>query len=392
MKRESGVGPLSGIRVVDFSQAMLGPAATMSLGDFGADVVKVERIGRGDLSRSSGQGRVDDAVFASMNRNKRSLAVDLRSHEGQRLVRDLIRRADVVVSNFRPGVMERMGFGYEELSADNPGLIWACGSGYGRQGPDATKPGQDVLAQAVSGLMARRSQPDESLRVYPTCLADYTAAMHLLSGILLAVLERQRTGRGQVVEVSLHDSMLAMQAQEAAAWLMARERLNWGAMPLTAVFDTKDRPVVVVGAFRENPLRDICEALEIDDLSADERFATLADQKANVTELRSLLADAFAQQPSQLVLERLVQRDILCAPVQEMEEALASDQAHANDMVWQDEAGDTTVVGSPIHLSRTPAAWTSGPPGLGAHADDVLEDFGIASDVVSRLRANGVIA
>jgi formyl-CoA transferase len=392
MTTDQAAGPLAGIRVVDFSQAMLGPAATMSLGDFGADVVKVERIGRGDLSRSSGQGRVDDAVFASMNRNKRSVAVDLRDPAGHELVRDLVRKADVVVSNFRPGVMERMGFGYEELSRDNPGLIWACGSGYGRQGPDASKPGQDVLAQAVSGLMARRSQPDEALRVYPTCLADYTAAMHLLSGILLALLERQRTGKGQVVEVSLHDSMLAMQAQEAATWLMTGQRLNWGAMPLTAVFDTKDRPVVVVGAFRENPLRDICDALGIDDLSQLERFATLDGQKANVAELRSLLATAFREQPSQLVLERLVQRDILCAPVQEMDEALAGEQAHSNDMVWQDDAGETAVVGSPIHLSRTPAAWMSGPPGLGADADGVLHEFGIASDVVSRLRANGVIS
>jgi formyl-CoA transferase len=385
-------GPLAGIRVIDFSQAMLGPAATMSLGDFGADVVKIERVGRGDLSRSSGQGAVDDAVFASMNRNKRSVAVDLRSPEGRDLVLELVRQADVVVSNFRPGVMERMGFGYDELSQDNPGLIWACGSGYGHRGPDAGKPGQDVLAQAVSGLMARRSEPNEALRVYPTCLADYTAAMHLLSGILLALLDRQRTGRGQVVEVSLLDSMLAMQAQEAAAWLMSGAELNWGAMPLTAVFQTRDRPIVVVGAFRENPLRDICDALGIDDLSQLERFATLDAMKANVGELRSLLAAAFSERPSELCLKELTARDILCAPVLQMHEALAGDQAASNEMVWRGDDGTTVVVGSPVHLSRTPGAWRSAPPRLGADGDAVLADFGIDSDRASGLRANGVIA
>jgi formyl-CoA transferase len=385
-------GPLAGIRVIDFSQAMLGPAATMSLGDFGADVVKIERVGRGDLSRSSGQGAVDDAVFASMNRNKRSVAVDLRSPEGRDLVLELVRQADVVVSNFRPGVMERMGFGYDELSQDNPGLIWACGSGYGHRGPDAGKPGQDVLAQAVSGLMARRSEPNEALRVYPTCLADYTAAMHLLSGILLALLDRQRTGRGQVVEVSLLDSMLAMQAQEAAAWLMSGAELNWGAMPLTAVFQTRDRPIVVVGAFRENPLRDICDALGIDDLSQLERFATLDAMKANVGELRSLLAAAFSERPSELCLKELTARDILCAPVLQMHEALAGDQAASNEMVWRGDDGTTVVVGSPVHLSRTPGGWRSAPPRLGADGDAVLADFGIDSDRASGLRANGVIA
>jgi crotonobetainyl-CoA:carnitine CoA-transferase CaiB-like acyl-CoA transferase len=385
-------GPLTGIRVIDFSQAMLGPAATMSLGDFGADVVKIERIGRGDLSRSSGQGAVDDAVFASMNRNKRSVAVDLRSPEGRDLVLELIRDADVVVSNFRPGVMERMGFGYDELAKDNPGLIWACGSGYGHRGPDAGKPGQDVLAQAVSGLMARRSEPDEALRVYPTCLADYTAAMHLLSGILLALLERGRTGRGQVVEVSLLDSMLAMQAQEAAAWLMSGAELNWGAMPLTAVFQTRDRPIVVVGAFRENPLRDICDALEIEDLSELDRFATLDAMKAHVGELRGLLAEAFSERPSELCLKELAARDILCAPVLQMHEALAGEQAASNEMVWRGDDGATVVVGSPVHLSRTPGAWRSAPPRLGADGESVLADFGIDSDRASGLRANGVIA
>ena len=248
--------PLENVRVIDFSQVMLGPAATQMLADFGADVVKVERPERGDLSRWS-VGRADDLdnpVFCSLNRNKRSIALDLRTEAARRIVLDLIRHADVVVENFRPGVMERMGLGYPALSALNPRLIYASGTGFGSRGPNVHKGGQDVLAQALTGVINRRSDPSHPLSVYPTALADYTAAVHLAQAIILALLARERTGEGQLVEVSLYDAMLAMQTQEASMRLMRDEELNWGAMPLTAVFETADDPLVVVGAFREEPL------------------------------------------------------------------------------------------------------------------------------------------
>src|SRR5271156_3317957 len=175
----SATQPLSGVRVIDFTQVMLGPSATQVLADYGADVIKIERPGAGDLSRSSipdDPDGMNNPVFRSLNRNKRSIALDLRKEEGKAIIYDLAREADVVVNNFRAGVMERMGFGYDQLSKINPRIVCAFGSGFGQTGPLAHKGGQDVLAQAMSGVM-RRKADDEPLTVYATALCDYTAGM-----------------------------------------------------------------------------------------------------------------------------------------------------------------------------------------------------------------------
>ena len=205
--------PLDGIKVIDLTQVMLGPCATQMLADFGADVIKIEKPGSGDLSRWSVEtdpAKGDNPVFCSLNRNKRSIAVDLRSAEGQAIVHDLVRGADVIVNNFRAGVMERLNLGYETLAALNPRLVYGFGSGFGASGPYAHKGGQDVLAQAMSGVMARKADPGHPLTVYATALCDYSAGMHLVQGILAALLGREKTGRGQMVEVSLYDSRLSL--------------------------------------------------------------------------------------------------------------------------------------------------------------------------------------
>ena len=215
--------PLSGVRVIDFTQVMMGPVCTQTLGDYGADVIKIERKGAGDLSRSTFEpvAGADNPIFCSLNRNKRSVALDLRDPAHMAQVKALIAGADVVVNNFRAGVMERMGLGYDDCKALNPRVIYAVGTGYGETGPYAFKGGQDVLAQAISGVMARRSDASVPVSVYPTALADYSAGMHMVQGILLALLHRARTGQGQKISVSLYNSMLAMQMQEAAMILMA---------------------------------------------------------------------------------------------------------------------------------------------------------------------------
>ncbi len=198
--------PLAGIRVVDFTQVMMGPVATQMLGDYGADVIKIERPPTGDLSRTSipdDPAGLVGPVYCSLNRNKRSVVLDLRKPEERAALMDLIRGADVVVNNFRAGVMERMGLGYDELKKENPRLIYAVGTGFGLTGPYAHKGGQDVLAQAMSGVMARRSRESDPLSVYATTFADYSAGMHLVQGVLLALLQREKTGRGQQFNVSL---------------------------------------------------------------------------------------------------------------------------------------------------------------------------------------------
>ncbi|MCY4139428.1 MAG: CoA transferase [Rhodobacteraceae bacterium] len=371
--------PLDGIRVLDFTQVMMGPCCTQVLGDYGADVIKIERAGRGDLSRWSVGEDPDggvNPVFASLNRNKRSVALNLKREEDRAAVPRLVETSDVVVNNFRPGVMERMGFGYDDLRRINPRIIYAVGTGFGLEGPYVHKGGQDVLAQAMSGAMHRRSDQSLPLSVYPTALADYAAGMHLLQGILLAILQREKTGEGQRVAVALYNSMLAMQMQEAAAWMMRGEELNWAAMPLSGVFETIDGAVVMVGAFKENPLRDICTALGIDDLSADPRYATLKSQKARRSDLQEIFRKRFATDTSAHWLERLDGVDILCAPVKTLADALDDPQTACNRMIVELEptaAGPVRLVASPIDMSAAPFAVRRAPPALGEHNDEVLE-------------------
>ena len=372
--------PLSGIRVIDFTQVMLGPCATQMLGDFGADVIKVERPGTGDLSRSffgeTSEEAMNNAVFVSLNRNKRSIEINSKSDVGRQQILDLVRTSDVVVDNFRAGVMDRLGFGYEALSQVNPRIICASGTGYGPNGPYAHKGGQDVLAQAMSGVMEKTQDPSIPKSIYPTTLCDYSAGMHLVQGILAALLMREKTGRGQKVEVSLYDSMIAMQMQEAAQWSKHHEVLNWAAMPLTGVFDTTDGVIVIVGAFKTNPLRDICTSLEIGDLSPD--YPTLEVQRTNKPFLQQTFRDQIATNSSAYWLERLEAQDLLCAPVRTLGDALVDKQTEVNNMLWPIDhpvLGPIKVVGSPVHLSDAPMQVHRLPPRLGEHTDEVLQDL-----------------
>jgi formyl-CoA transferase len=389
--------PLAGVTVVDFTQVYMGPSCTQLLGDYGADVVKVERPGVGDLSRSSIPDRdgPDNPIFLSINRNKRSVSVDTRTPEGVEVVHRLIAEADVVVSNFRSGVMERIGFGYERCRELNPGIIWASGTGFGAEGPYAHKGGQDVIAQAYSGVMWRRESDDVPLSVYPTTLCDYTTGMHLLQGVLMALIARNTTGEGQKVEVTMYDSMLHMQMQEACMQLNRGYEVNWAAMPLSGVFPTTDGAVCMVGAFKENPLRDISVALELgEDLSLRDEFATLERQFEHRPELQTIFRERFATAETAHWVKRLEEQDILCAPVHSLAEALEDEQTRVNQMVLEMEhptAGTVRALAAPIRLSATPASVRRVPPRLGEHNREVLAELGYDDDAVETLLAAGVL-
>ena len=381
--------PLDGVRVVDFTQVMLGPCCTQMLADYGADVIKVERAKAGDLSRwSVGEDPdgLNNPVFSSLNRNKRSLALDLRQEEQKAVVRRLIEQADVVVNNFRPGVMDRMGFSWEDCRKLNPRIIFAVGTGYGLEGPYKSKGGQDVMAQAMTGVMRRKADPDHPLATYPTALADYSAGMHLVQGILLALLQREKTGHGQQVSVSLYNSMLAMQMQEAAMWMMRGRDLNWAVMPLSGCFETEDGAVAMVGAFKENPLRDICEALGFEDLSKEERFSTLDRQKEHRPELQALFRARFAQGTTRHWVERLEAVDILCAPVRTLAEALEDPQTIINKMIVElapTKGGPVKLMGTPIDMSDAGLEVRHAPPKLGEHNAEILRELGLSLDAAA---------
>lgn len=297
------------------------------------------------------------------------------------MVFDLVKVSDVVVDNFRAGVMDRLGFGYEDLCKINAGIICASGTGFGHKGPYAHKGGQDVLAQAMSGVMEKTADPSIPRSIYPTTLCDYSAGMHLVQGVMAALLAREKSGIGQKVGVSLYDSMIAMQMQEAAQWSKHREVLNWAAMPLTGVFETTDGAVVVVGAFKANPLQDICVALEIEDISA--KYPDLASQRKSKPFLQELFRKNFATNSTEHWLDRLEDRDLLCAPVRSLGEALADPQTAINEMLVDIEhpvLGDITLVGSPVHLSDAPLEIRHAPPRLGQHTDEIIQEFGLNND------------
>jgi crotonobetainyl-CoA:carnitine CoA-transferase CaiB-like acyl-CoA transferase len=375
--------PLDGIRVIDFTQVYMGPCATQMLADYGADVIKIERPGAGDLSRTALPDKAGllGPVFCSLNRNKRSLVLDLRKNEERAVVLKLIETADVVVNNFRAGVMERMGLGYADLAKINPRIIYAIGTGYGQEGPYAHKGGQDVLAQAMSGVMARKCNDDEPLTVNATTFADYTCGMHMMQGILLAILQRQKTGKGQQIAVSLLDSMLAAQMQEATAHLMRGKEINWGAMPLSGVFKTRDGALVLVGAFKADPVGDIGKALELPGLGTDPRFATHELRVENKVALQAIFRERFASNTTKHWLARLDEQDLLCAPVMTLGEMLADEQTAINGMILEGtgEIEPLRVMGSPIHMSDAPVSIRLPPPSLGRHTEAIKAELGLAA-------------
>ena len=373
--------PLSDLRIIDFTQVFLGPCATQMLADLGADVIKIEKPGYGDLIRNlfdkESEPDQNNPIFYSLNRNKRSLVLNLREEESKNIVYKLVKTADVVVNNFRVGVMERLGFGYEKLNELNPRIIYASGTGYGTKGPYAYKGGQDVLAQAMSGVMERRSNESIPRSVYPTGLCDYTAGMNLVQGILVAIIDRQRTGKGQRVDVSLYNSMLALQMQEAATQMLWGKEINWGAMPLTGVFDTRDGALVLVGAFKPNPLQDISHALELEeDLS--EKFPDWDSQNANKAFIQNVMKSGFAKNTTDYWIKRLEERDLLCSKVKTLAEALEDEQTIENEMIVQNEHpihGEIKTISSPIQFSEIPFTVHRCAPLLGEHTDEILREL-----------------
>lgn len=285
-----------------------------------------------------------------------------------------------------------MGLGYERLAEINPRIIFAEGTGFGPDGPYARKGGQDILAQAMTGAMHHKADSSHPTLIYPISLADYTAGMNMVQGILLALLERERSGLGQKVEVNLYDSLLAMQHQEAAIRLMRERDFNWAQTPLTGTFAARDGEVVIVGAFKPNPLRDICRALDMEDLSALPEYRSFAEQSRRRPQLQKALAEAIALFPAAEAIERLEEQDILCAPVRTMEEAV--EDPHTSPMIWEMERpgrAPLRVLASPVHLSRTPARAQRPPPALGEGGEEALREYGISEGRIRELREAEVL-
>ncbi len=392
--------PLSGLMILDFTQVEFGPIATQTLGDFGADVIKIERPGHGDIIRhidGYADGIDDSAYYLSLNRNKQSVCIDLKHADGLALIHRLLPQTDVIVENFRPGVMERFGLGYEQIHRDHPQVIYASGTGFGPDGPLSRKGGQDMLAQAMSGV-AHHARDDEGRpRLHPVSFADFGAGMALVQGVLLAVIARATTGMGQRVEVNLLDTMLFAQLQELSQWRLRQRETNFEKDNLAGVFATADGWLAVVGLFRPRPLRDICQALDIDDLTVRPEFTDLTTQLANRDLLWPLLDQAFRQYTTADAAARLDARDVLCAPVLDYDAVVRDEQVTHNGSLatlQHPTVGEITVVRAPVRLSEVDTRNDIRPPPcLGQDTAAVLRTrLGLDDADLAALRDQGAIS
>jgi crotonobetainyl-CoA:carnitine CoA-transferase CaiB-like acyl-CoA transferase len=387
---------LNGTVVLDISEVYQAPLAAQVLGDFGATVIKIERPGSGEIlraydSHATAQGTMS-SYYAAVNRNKKSLAVDLKSEAGVAIVRRLAASADVFLHNYRPGVMERLGLGYEQLKQANPRLVYAESSGYGDTGPLSRSPGQDMAIQSLSGIAVGNARPDGSPALVNTPVVDFAAGMILAQGVVLALLERERSGQGQKVQTSLLNAAIAMQSLEAGSQLVYGYETRWINKSLNFIFQTSDGWITVLGFFRVNPLQLLCAAFEIEDMSAREGLGTAAAQLERKADIYDRLRPEFLRFSTEECLARLVKQDILCSPALSLAEALDHPQVRHNGMVVEvpmPDGGRAEVVGNPLRLSRTPPSVTHGPPQLGAHSEEILRSFGFTDEEIAEHRRGG---
>ncbi len=392
-------GALEGVRIVDFTQMMLGPWCTQFLGDMGADVIKVERPGSGEWERGlpamNQMLAGESPFFLAMNRNKRSLTVNMKSAGGKAVIADLVKDADVVVENFRPGVMDSLGVGYEDLKRIKPSLIYAAGSGYGPDGPYVRRPGQDLLIQAMSGLLAQNGPGDRAPVPVASSIIDASTALMLALAIMVALFHRERTGEGQRVDASLFNTAISLQCQELLAWMnldvkWKRSEAGIGAPWLAApfgVYACTDGHI----AISINPIRTVGEVL---DLPALANWPEQDDPYVRRDDIRREIEARVRTQSCDHWLPLFAERDLWCARVQDFDDVMRDPQVMHNGLletVTHPKAGDVKVVGIPVRLSETPGGIRLAPPLVGEHTSEILSELGYGAERIEELRQNGSI-
>jgi crotonobetainyl-CoA:carnitine CoA-transferase CaiB-like acyl-CoA transferase len=374
-------GALSGIVVADFGRVLAGPYMTMLLADLGADVIKIERPGSGDDTRAWGPPFADGEAtyFLGVNRNKRSVSLDLTDPEDLAAARAIVDRADVLVENFRPGTMERLGLGHEEVRRTNPGLVYCSVTGFGTA-EGARLPGYDLLVQAMGGLMSVTGEPGGPGTKAGVALVDVVTGLHAGLGILAALRHRERTGEGQRVEVSLLGSLLSALTNQAAAYLGAGvvPRALGNRHPSIApyeVFEARDRPLVLaVGTDRQ--FRALCERLGRPELAGDERFATNTARVAHREELVAALAGPLGTRTADAWFEELTAAGVPCGPINDLAAAFALADRLGLDAHVPPSAAGPGQVAHPIRFGATPPSYRAAPPRLGEHTGAVLAELG----------------
>lgn len=391
---------LAGYRVLELAHLIAGPVCGLYLADLGADVVKVEQPDGGDAARTAYGPQLggESAVFITVNRNKRSVGLDLARADGRAAFLRLVARADVVIEAYRGGVAERLGVDYASLAAVNARLVYCSLSAFGPDGPWRDKPGLDMLVQAMGGLMSVMGEPDGPPVLCGAPVLDTIGALMAGQGIVTALLHRERTGEGQRVDVSLLNGALLAHAARLSIFLATGETPGrWGSghpymVPFQA-FAAKDG-WIYVAVWVDRMWRPFCEAIGEPALADDPRFATRDDRRRRRTELSGLLAPRFRVATVAEWMTRLEGRDVLCAPVNDYADLPHDPQVVATRMLVSDahpRVGRFTTLDTPIRFSRTPGTRRAPAPALGEHTDAVLADAGLGADEIGQLRRDGAI-
>jgi crotonobetainyl-CoA:carnitine CoA-transferase CaiB-like acyl-CoA transferase len=392
--------PPAGYRVLELAHLIAGPVCGMYLADMGADVVKIEQPAGGDASRTTYGTHVggESAVFVTVNRNKRSAAIDLARPEGRAAFERLVARADVVLEAYRGGVAERLGIDWARLAPLNPRLVYCSLSAFGPDGPWREKPGVDMLVQAMGGVMAVTGDPDGPPALCGAPVLDTIGSLMAGQGILTALLHRERTGEGQRVDVSLLNGTLLAHAARLSVFLATGEEPGrWGSgHPYLVPFQALQAGDgwVYVAVWMDRLWTPFCEAIGRSELAGDPRFATRADRLGRRAELTALLAEVFRTRTVAEWMSRLEAHDVLCAPVNRYADLPSDPQVIASGMLVEQEhprAGRLRTLDTAIRFNRTPGGIRTPAPALGEHTDVVLAEAGLEPAAVARLRSNRVI-
>lgn len=393
-------GALAGVKVLDLSRVLAGPYCTMILSDLGAEVVKVEAPGGSDDTRAWGppyRGG-ESAYYMSANRNKKAITVNLKDEQGKEIIKKLIKQSDIVIENFKSGTMERLGLGYEELKAVNPKIIHCSITGFGKNGPYKDLPGYDYIIQAMGGLMSITGSQESGPIKVGVAIADVLTGLYATIGILAAVNERNQSGLGQSIDISLFDSQVSALVNVASNYLVSGQipqllgNLHPNIVPYQT-FPTADKQMVIaVGNDRQ--FSKLTQVIGQPELAGDERFSTNPKRLENKAELIQIISDKLKKRTSGEWLTILNESGIPAGPINNLEELFQDEQIAARNMMQVVEhptAGQISLVGSPLKLSRTPAEVRSHPPLAGEHTEVILKELGYSEAEVNQLKNSQVI-